>query len=51
LTFPGDVHLTPLAVSTLFDHPGVALFQIEQTTPSTLRVRIPTVRGARSTVN
>ncbi|WP_370417023.1 phenylacetate--CoA ligase family protein [Streptomyces sp. QH1-20] len=45
LTFPtgcGDhVRLAPLAFATLFDRiPGVELFQIEQTAPSTLRVRI-----------
>ncbi|MFI0264231.1 phenylacetate--CoA ligase family protein [Streptomyces sp. NPDC017056] len=45
LTFPangGDsVQLAPLAFGTLFDRtPGVELFQVEQTAPSTLRVRL-----------
>ncbi|RSO20594.1 CoF synthetase, partial [Streptomyces sp. WAC 06725] len=35
------VQLAPLAFGTLFDRtPGVELFQIEQTTPTTLRVRL-----------
>ncbi|MFH8597863.1 phenylacetate--CoA ligase family protein [Streptomyces rimosus] len=45
LTFPTPhgtpVQLAPLAFGTLFDRtPGVELFQIEQTTPTTLRVRL-----------
>lgn len=45
LTFPADggaaVQLAPLAFGTLFDRtPGVELFQVEQTAPSTLRVRL-----------
>ncbi|MEU4202152.1 phenylacetate--CoA ligase family protein [Streptomyces sp. NPDC045470] len=45
LTFPtrsGDpVQLAPLAFGTLFDRtPGVELFQVEQTAPATLRVRL-----------
>ncbi|WP_416972976.1 phenylacetate--CoA ligase family protein [Streptomyces sp. 4F14] len=51
LTFPtgrgDDVRLAPLAFSTLFDRvPGVELFQVEQTTPTTLRVRLATAPGA-----
>ncbi|WP_306335387.1 phenylacetate--CoA ligase family protein [Streptomyces sp. KL118A] len=51
LTFPsgrgGDVRLTPLAFSSLFDRmPGVELFQIEQTAPATLRVRMVRAPGA-----
>ncbi|WP_407547643.1 phenylacetate--CoA ligase family protein [Streptomyces sp. Pv4-95] len=45
LTFPANggasVQLAPLAFGTLFDRtPGVELFQVEQTAPSTLRVRL-----------
>ncbi|KOG62386.1 coenzyme F390 synthetase [Streptomyces griseoflavus] len=45
LTFPTPhgtpVQLAPLAFSTLFDRtPGVELFQIQQTTPTTLRIRL-----------
>ncbi|WP_409234503.1 phenylacetate--CoA ligase family protein [Streptomyces sp. PA5.6] len=51
LTFPSgrgdDVRLTPLAFSSLFDRmPGVELFQIEQTAPATLRVRMVKAPGA-----
>ncbi|MFG3102521.1 phenylacetate--CoA ligase family protein [Streptomyces sp. NPDC048182] len=51
LTFPtgrgDDVSLAPLAFSTLFDRmPDVELFQIEQTAPATLRVRVVGSRGA-----
>ncbi|MFF0739390.1 phenylacetate--CoA ligase family protein [Streptomyces sp. NPDC004111] len=51
LTFPtetGDeVRLSPLALSTLFDRtPGVELFQIEQTAPTALRVRLRVSEGA-----
>ncbi|MEU5367124.1 phenylacetate--CoA ligase family protein [Streptomyces sp. NPDC005925] len=51
LTFPSgrgeDVRLAPLAFSSLFDRmPGVELFQIEQTAPSTLRVRLVEAPGA-----
>ncbi|MFG2888119.1 phenylacetate--CoA ligase family protein [Streptomyces sp. NPDC048248] len=51
LTFPahcGDpVQLAPLAFGTLFDRtPGVELFQVEQTAPSTLRVRLLPTTGA-----
>ncbi|UNO41383.1 phenylacetate--CoA ligase family protein [Streptomyces sp. MST-110588] len=51
LTFPTDhgdpVQLGPLAFGTLFDRtPGVELFQVEQTAPSTLRVRLLTAAGA-----
>ncbi|MEU6122082.1 phenylacetate--CoA ligase family protein [Streptomyces sp. NPDC047123] len=50
LTFPtgrgDDVRLAPLAFSSLFDRmPGVELFQIEQTAPSTLRVRMVRAAG------
>ncbi|MET7358468.1 phenylacetate--CoA ligase family protein [Streptomyces sp. NPDC005562] len=51
LSFPSgrgdDVRLAPLAFSSLFDRmPGVELFQIEQTEPSTLRVRMVKAPGA-----
>ncbi|MDQ0772834.1 phenylacetate-CoA ligase [Streptomyces aurantiacus] len=51
LTFPtsrgDDVQLAPLALSTLFDRvPGIELFQIEQTAPSVLRVRVAVAPGA-----
>ncbi|MGW2600302.1 phenylacetate--CoA ligase family protein [Streptomyces klenkii] len=51
LTFPtssgGRVSLSPLAFGTLFDRtPGIELFQIEQTAPSALRVRILPAAGA-----
>ncbi|MFJ4879452.1 phenylacetate--CoA ligase family protein [Streptomyces sp. NPDC088745] len=51
LTFPGasgeEVRLSPLALSTLFDRtPGVELFQIVQTAPSVLRVRLRLTGGA-----
>ncbi|MFH8349571.1 phenylacetate--CoA ligase family protein [Streptomyces sp. NPDC018045] len=51
LTFPtrrGDsVQLAPLAFGTLFDRtPGVELFQVEQTAPATLRVRLLPTAGA-----
>jgi putative adenylate-forming enzyme len=41
------VTIAPLAFSTLFDRtPGVELFQIEQTAPTTLRVRMLLAAGA-----
>ncbi|MCF3106554.1 phenylacetate--CoA ligase family protein [Streptomyces roseoverticillatus] len=51
LTFPtgsgGHVSLSPLAFGTLVDRsPGIELFQIEQTAPSTLRVRLLPAAGA-----
>ncbi|MET9291383.1 phenylacetate--CoA ligase family protein [Streptomyces sp. NPDC003077] len=51
LTFPtpgnAPVQLAPLAFGTLFDRtPGVELFQVEQTAPSTLRIRLRTAAGA-----
>ncbi|PSJ29147.1 CoF synthetase [Streptosporangium nondiastaticum] len=51
LTFPtgngGHASLSPLAFGTLVDRtPGVELFQIEQTAPSTLRVRLLAAAGA-----
>ncbi|GAV45712.1 phenylacetate--CoA ligase family protein [Streptomyces acidiscabies] len=51
LTFPtgrgADVRLSPLALSSLFDRvPGIELFQVEQTAPTTLRVRLETAPGA-----
>ncbi|MFC8126211.1 phenylacetate--CoA ligase family protein [Streptomyces sp. NPDC057302] len=51
LTFPSgrgdDVRLAPLAFSTLFDRmPGVERFQIEQTAPSRVRVRMVLAAGA-----
>ncbi|MEV4927551.1 phenylacetate--CoA ligase family protein [Streptomyces roseoverticillatus] len=53
LTFPtgsgsgGHVSLSPLAFGTLFDRtPGIELFQIEQTAPSALRVRMLPAAGA-----
>ncbi|GAA3574118.1 coenzyme F390 synthetase [Amycolatopsis ultiminotia] len=51
LTFPSGhgktVAFAPLTFSTLFDRtPGVELFQIEQTAPATLRVRLAVTRGA-----
>ncbi|MGK5545123.1 phenylacetate--CoA ligase family protein [Streptomyces sp. URMC 127] len=51
LTFPtgsgGRVSLSPLALGTLFDRtPGVELFQIEQTEPAALRVRLLPAAGA-----
>ncbi|MEV0280485.1 phenylacetate--CoA ligase family protein [Streptomyces sp. NPDC050610] len=51
LTFPDgrgrDVSLAPLAFGTLFDRtPGVERFQIEQTAPTTLRVRLLPAAGA-----
>ncbi|MGW7410960.1 phenylacetate--CoA ligase family protein [Streptomyces sp. NPDC054863] len=52
LTFPADgsgtpVRLSPLAFSTLFDRtPGVDLFQIEQSAPTVLRVRLRVADGA-----
>jgi phenylacetate-CoA ligase len=50
LSFPagrgGAVSLAPLAFSTLFDRtPGVELFQLEQTAPTTLRVRMLVTAG------
>ncbi|GAA4202145.1 phenylacetate--CoA ligase family protein [Actinocatenispora rupis] len=53
LSFPtgnGDaVTVAPMAVSTLFDRtPGIELFQIEQTTPTTLRVRMLLADGAEA---
>ncbi|MFI5801889.1 phenylacetate--CoA ligase family protein [Streptomyces sp. NPDC051561] len=47
-TTPGEqVRLSPLAFSTLFDRtPGVELFQIEQTAPTVLRVRLRVADGA-----
>jgi putative adenylate-forming enzyme len=51
LTFPtesGDqVRLSPLAFGTLFDRtPGVELFQLEQTAPTVLRIRLRVADGA-----
>jgi phenylacetate-CoA ligase len=51
LTFPvptgGSVTLTPLTVSTRLDRlPGIALFQIEQTTPTELLLRLQPSPGA-----
>ncbi|MBN6039034.1 phenylacetate--CoA ligase family protein [Amycolatopsis sp. 195334CR] len=51
LTFPAEhgeqVSISPLAFGTLFDRtPGVELFQVEQTEPATLRVRMRLAEGA-----
>lgn len=51
LSFPtgrGEpVTVAPMVFSTLFDRiPGVALFQVEQTAPATLRVRMLLAEGA-----
>lgn len=51
LTFPTErgeqVSVAPLAFGTLFDRtPGVELFQVEQTAPTTLRVRMLPAAGA-----
>ncbi|MGC7097338.1 phenylacetate--CoA ligase family protein [Amycolatopsis lurida] len=51
LTFPTErgerVSIAPLAFGTLFDRtPGVELFQVEQTAPTTLRVRMQLAAGA-----
>ncbi|MEV5596763.1 phenylacetate--CoA ligase family protein [Streptomyces sp. NPDC052496] len=51
LTFPArsgaPVQLAPLAFGTLFDRtPGVELFQVEQTAPAALRVRLRPAAGA-----